>query len=72
MDKPCGCTIERLHQDILYEYLYIQYCPLHKAAPEMYEALKRALHHVNTHIGGWEGEVTRDIILEVMTKAEGK
>jgi len=35
---PCGCTIEELADGSH----GINYCPKHKAAPDMYEALKEA------------------------------
>ena len=40
-DYACGCKI-RYDRGVVY---YIDYCPKHKAAPDMYEALKGFLYN---------------------------
>lgn len=40
---PCGCEV-RHYRDESYR---ITYCPVHKTAPEMYEALKALRHTVD-------------------------
>ena len=39
----CGCTIFRVNDKVI-----IDYCPKHKAAPDMYEALKVLVNKFET------------------------
>lgn len=42
LNQACGCVVFRRHSNILDEdRVFIQFCPKHKAAPDMYEALKK-------------------------------
>ena len=58
---PCGCAVDK--------HYGIHYCPKHKAAPDMYEALKELL---------WIAEAThgaQDRVLQAkqaLSKAEGR
>jgi hypothetical protein len=62
---PCGCRVRRgTYGD------YVQWCPLHKAAPDLLEHLKGLIAWAN--IGDdspWR--IMRDSCLAAMAKAEG-
>lgn len=45
--RKCGCTVGKLET-----YLSIDYCPMHEAAPELLEALKK---HLTWYEGGPAG-----------------
>ncbi len=51
MSKQCHCMLRDRKDSIRSLGTYIEYCPMHKAAPEMYEALKALM--VNAK---WQGE----------------
>lgn len=65
----CGCTV----QHIEWGEVEIEYCPLHKSASDMYEALKRLYKMFGGECGGCIK--TENTLLEVqdaLAKAEGK
>lgn len=62
----CGCQVYRIMHSKPNLYR-IQYCPLHKSAPDLYEALKVA-HRELLH-AQWEDGL--DKIEEALAKAEG-
>lgn len=66
----CGCQIRQIQNDNFTDSYVLEYCPKHKAALEMYEALELVLWDLED-----EGEVTMptvDIINKAKAKAEGK
>ncbi len=77
---PCGCRIDEMANGSL----GITYCPKHKAAPDMYEALRGILlvaqpcdgakfEFEKTYIGVFRIHGNRlEKALEVLAKAEGK
>ena len=44
--EPCGCTVQQDHD----ARVHIEYCPKHKSAPDLYEALKVATTRIHNHI----------------------
>ncbi len=61
-ELKCGCAIRK--GDTTLDF-WVDYCPLHKSAPKLYEACKTAL------------ELSHDpkvgkILLEALAEAEGK
>ena len=74
-EYKCGCSIDTDN----YGDFVIEYCPLHKAAPAMYEALKAITDTLENYCDttvddtGW-GKNHRDVIQarKAIAKAEGK
>ena len=69
----CGCKlIEVGHEAGKTKVVYdsIEYCPKHKAAPDMYEALKASLKLINDVTSG--GSKTKKLIKQALSKADGK
>ena len=62
---PCGCRIDEMANGSL----RITYCPKHKAAPDMYEALGIALDETP---GFMLGEDVKQKMRQARAKAEGK
>lgn len=74
MNKPeikvnkCGCKIERDR----YGVLFLEYCPKHKAAGDMYEALKMIEPILDTRPNPTGGNTLWTIAKQAIAKAEGK
>jgi len=64
--KSCSCTAKV--NDIVYE-VDICHCPLHKAAPELLEACKRALPIVQSYNATLSGV---EVLEAAIAAAEGK
>jgi hypothetical protein len=65
----CGCLVKCIHAHSNYPYdsYRIEYCPKHKAAPEMYEALKILVPELKKR-----HYILSDKITNALAKAEGK
>ena len=69
----CGCQVRRIRDKITKTFIIITYCPTHKAAPDMYEALLDAqawIARQNLELPDLLPVELR--IQQVRTKAEGK
>ncbi len=64
---PCGCRIKREHGII-----YLEYCPKHAAAPDMYEALKAIISAVEKGKSVSAFVPALKAAKEALAKAEGK
>ncbi len=60
---PCGCQVRQVHIPQGERY-FIEYCPKHKAANDMYEALKT--------LSNYPAESVKQIANTTLAKAEGK
>lgn len=65
----CGCII--IH-DTTKPREKIDYCPKHRAAPDMYEALKAANNLLNGYTSANDNEQLKITIRMALAKAEGK
>jgi len=68
----CGCKIVDCQEikDCSPTYPEIEYCPLHKSAPDMYEALKLYIKHQQGTSGHYCWQCA-EAINEATAKAEG-
>lgn len=60
-EQPCGCVLVRN----IAGKMSLQYCPKHKAADDMYEALKHTLKYTNN-------TAVHKVINAALAKADGK
>ena len=69
MKYECGCKtfIDPMRASLGYQ---IDYCPKHKAAPALYEALKELRVFYET--GNMDFQKVRLDVLSALSKAEGK
>lgn len=67
----CGCYIKTVATEGGQESA-ISYCPKHKAAPAMYEALKQAKLWFETHDNSSTGLFAHQVICEALRQADGK
>ncbi len=72
----CGCEVEFRYNDVIKDAAKIVYCPKHKAAPELYEALKIAESALNLYSGLHPSDKILskqcEIADKALAKAEGK
>lgn len=63
----CGCVIRR--NDTALDY-WVDYCPLHKSAPDLYKALH--LTYLDLVKNGQITAPIENVIKQALAKAEGK
>jgi hypothetical protein len=77
---PCGCGIKGTpfldpltNRGYEYKDLFIDFCPLHAAAPDLLEACQSALSLLqNIGTGKWTNTPAGDKLVKAIKKAEGK
>ena len=71
---PCGCgikgtpTLDDFGNSMHYANLFIDFCPMHKAAPDLLEACKQMLQAY----GGGQCIETEKIARKAIAKAKGR
>jgi len=65
--EECGCVVQQLHD----AEVYIIYCPLHKATPELYEACKEAVNCIELYPYGRDPVKVIKQLEQAIAKVEG-
>lgn len=67
MSKMCGCNVQGV--DLKRDKATIVYCPIHKAAPKLMEALVEIVRSADSLDTGDEGQMALEVSKRLIEKA---